>query len=48
MCLRLEQKPLEGPGHFHSAFRIRDLSLLLKPLASILLWLNNDGLHLKM
>lgn len=48
MGLRLEHKPLERPSHFHSAFRIGDVRLLLKPLTSILLWLNDDGLHLKM
>jgi hypothetical protein len=48
VCLRLEEKPLERPSHFDAALGIGHLGLLLKPLASILLWLNNDGVHLKM
>lgn len=48
MGLRLEQHPLERPGHFNTPFCRGDLRLLLKPFTCILFGLNDDGLHLKM
>ena len=48
MGLGLEEHPLERIGHLQTAFCRRNLSLLLKPFASILFGLNDDGLHLKM
>ena len=48
MGLRLEEKPLERPGHFDAPFCRRNLGLLLKPFTGIFLGLNDDGLHLKM
>lgn len=48
MGLRLEEHPLEGPGHLDPTFCRRDLCLLLKPFTAIFLGLNDDGLHLKM
>jgi hypothetical protein len=48
MSLGLEEHPLERPGHLQTTFCRRNLGLLLKPFASILFGLNDDGLHLKM
>jgi len=48
MGLRLEEQPLERPGHFDTPFCRRNLRLLLKPFTGIFLGLNDDGLHLKM
>jgi hypothetical protein len=48
MCLRFEEKPLERPRYFYTAFGRGNLRPLLERFARILLWLNDDGLHLKM
>jgi hypothetical protein len=48
MGLRFEEHPLERIAHFDPALCRGDFCLLLKPLTRVLLWLNDDGLHLKM